>query len=173
MNIKLEYTANHKTENYMLFEGEVVVRLTKMEAIHICRRHFIWDMPAAAWDNPFGPSVVDIILERGLEKARKVIYAERSLCRNQYDLEVKVSDNQEELFTNQFIKGFFRWLLEDAIQMPNGWGGIGITIGNDHGLRHFYYDAITLFERYYDGDLIEDAKKIQDRIIRQHEQGKI
>lgn len=173
MNIKLEYTANHKTENYMIFEGEVYVRLTKMEAIHICRRHFIWDRPAAKWDKPFEPSIVEIILERGMEKARKVIYAEYALRRDQYDLEVEISYEQEELFTNRFIKDFFKWLLEDAIQMRNGYGGIGITVDNDFGLRRFFEDAIRVFEDYYIGDLSCDAVEIQKRIIRRHEKGLI
>lgn len=180
MNIKLEYTANHKNAHYRDFSGEVYVHITKKETRFVARRHFIWERSIQKLDCPFDYDAIEIVLKRGAEKARKTIFEELAWCRNEYDQEIEFSDDQEELFTNEVIRDYFKSLLSESIQEktvmycdhPVTFAG-GFTIYNTPTLTDLYYDSVDYFQKYYNGNLTHDAQAIQRRIIRQHEQGLI
>ena len=179
MNIKLDYTVRGKfTSHY--FSGEVYVHITKKEARFVARRHFIWENSIERLDYPYDYDAIETVLKRGTEKARQAIYAEYSLRRDWYELEIEISEDQEELFTNEVIKDYFKHLLTDAIQkkevmffnQPAVFDG-GWTVHNEPTLTALYEDSIDFFQKYYDGDLTYDAMTIQRRVIRQYEKGLI
>ena len=179
MNIKLEYTIRSKTTPFHC-SGEVYVHITKKEARFIARRHFIWERTIQKLDCPFDYDAIAIVLRRGAEKTRKMIYERLALRRDEYDLEIEISDDQEELFTNEVIKDYFKFLLSESIQEKNVmYCGHpvafveGCTIYNTPVLSDLYHDSVDFFQEYYSGDLTRDALNIQRRIIRQHEQGMI
>jgi hypothetical protein len=66
--------------------------------------------------------------------------------KNQYELEIELKPSESNLFSNAFIKEFFKWLLKEAYV-------IDTTIYNDHGLSHFFKSAVNAFAEYYKGDL--------------------
>lgn len=180
MNIKLEYNARHKRTQYPLFSGEVHLHITKKEARFIARRYFIWERTIERLDFPYDYDAIEMVLEKGSEKACKFLFEEQGLRRDEYALEIEISDDQEELFTNKVIKDYFKHLLTEAIRekvimfrnQPFTFSG-GCTIHNDPTLTALYEDSISYFQQYYVGNLTHDAQAIQRRIIRQHEQGLI
>ena len=107
-------------------------------------------------------------------------HAEYSLRRDWYEVDIEISEDQEELFTNEVIKDYFKHLLTDAIQkkevmffnQPAVFDG-GWTVHNEPTLTALYEDSIDFFQKYYDGDLTYDAMTIQRRVIRQYEKGLI
>ena len=153
MEIRLNFSAYGKVDRRFLFEGEVSVRINKQESFDICQNYFVWPFPGRS-------SAIEPLYERGLQKARGIIYKERALKRNEYELKIEIADNQSDLFTDAFIKEFFKWVLKDAHNN-------GFNIYNDHGLKRFCGDAIRVFSEYYSGNLALDAEKIQERIMRQ------
>lgn len=153
MEIRLNYSATSKENGRFLFEDEVSVRVSKREALEICKYHFV---------SPFRPqpNEFNTVCERGCRKVRSEIYKKRALKRNEYELEIEFAYDQSELITDAFIKEFLKFLLKDAYEM-------GCTIYNDHGLHRVYGDVLRLFSEYYSGNLAVDAEKIQQRIMRQ------
>lgn len=129
---------------------------------------------------PYDYDAIETVLKRGTEKARQAIYAEYSLRRDWYEVDIEISEDQEELFTNEVIKDYFKHLLTDAIQkkevmffnQPAVFDG-GWTVHNEPTLTALYEDSIDFFQKYYDGDLTYDAMTIQRRVIRQYEKGLI
>ena len=153
MEIRLNYSATSKENGRFLFEDEVSVRVSKQEAFRICQNYFVYEYPSLS-------SEIATVLERGQRKARNKIYQERALMRNEYELEIEYADDQSDLFTDAFIKEFFKWLLKNAYN-------IGCTLYNDSGLYQFVYHAKAFFFEYYSGNLRNDVIKIQKRIMRQ------
>lgn len=153
MEIRLNYSATSKENGRFLFEDEVSVRVSKQEALEICKYYFVTGFRPE-------PDELDTVYGRGCRKARSEIYKKRALKRNEYELEIEVAYDQSELITDAFIKELLKFLLKDAYEM-------GCTIYNDHGLYRAYYDVLYLFSEYYSGNLAVDAEKIQQRIMRQ------
>jgi hypothetical protein len=150
MELKITYSAFHKMRGNEILSGELYMYVTKVEAFEICQNCFIYHMPDSS-------DVVPKVLARAEKKARSAIFQESGMRRNEYLLEIEVVPEESDLFTNTFIKSFFKWLLEDAY-------GFGYTIYNDVGLSRFFHCAVNMFAGYYDGDLVSDAKKIQYKI---------
>ena len=154
MEMKVLYRVCKKDTGSTLYEDELFLRVTKAEAFEICQDNFIYEYPERN-------EVVQKVLVRAAKAAGSEILAQRGLRKNQYLLEVELKPAESNLFDNAFIKEFFRWLLKDAKT-------IGATIYNDHGLWRFFLCAVDVFRPYYQGDLMTDAKAIQNRIANQN-----
>ena len=148
-----------KTKSEIHFDSDVIVRITKMEAYEICCRMFIRCCPKNS-------DIVQKVLARVSKQAQKVIREETGLRSNQYELdEIEVDcENNDFYRSDAFIKGYFKWLLEDAYQLDTHY-----TIYDDHGLRMFASDAIQFFQKYYTlGDLYSYVNTIQKKIVDKH-----
>lgn len=152
MELKVAYQACSIPTGATLLEDELFMSVTKVEAFEVCQDNYIYDRP------DFNP-VIEKVLARAEKKVRSKILSDEGLRKNQYKLELELRPEESDLFTNAFIKEFFKWLLKDAYEM-------NCTIHNDHGLSDFFHSAINAFARYYKGNLHMDAVAIQERIIR-------
>lgn len=152
MELKVIYRANRIPGGATLIEDELFMSVTKVEAFEVCQDNYIYERLD-------GNAVVQKVLARAEKKACSEILKKEGLRKNQYELEIELKPAESNLFTNAFIKEFFKWLLKDAYEM-------NCTIHNDHGLSDFFHSAINAFARYYKGNLHMDAVAIQERIIR-------
>lgn len=152
MELKVFYRVNRIPDGVTLLEDELFMSVTKAEAFEVCQDNYIYERP----DNN---DVVQKVLARAEKKTRSEILKKEGLRKNQYELEIELKPAESDLFTNAFIKEFFKWLLKEAYVFDN-------TIYNDYGLLDFFKSAINAFAEYYKGDLYKDAVAIQNRITR-------
>ena len=152
MELKVFYRVNRILDGVTLLEDELFMSVTKAEAFEVCQDNYIYERP----DNN---DVVQKVLARAEKKARSEILKKEGMRKNQYELEIELKPSESNLFSNAFIKEFFKWLLKEAYV-------IDTTIYNDHGLSHFFKSAVNAFAEYYKGDLYKDAVAIQNRITR-------
>lgn len=152
MELKVFYRVNRIPDGVTLLEDELFMSVTKAEAFEVCQDNYIYERP----DNN---DVVQKVLARAEKKARSEILKKEGMRKNQYELEIELKPSESNLFSNAFIKEFFKWLLKEAYV-------IDATIYNDHGLSHFFKSAVNAFAEYYKGDLYKDAVAIQNRITR-------
>jgi hypothetical protein len=123
--------------------------VTKKEAFDLCQNRFIYDYPKKIMK----------LYDRAEKKIRQAVREKTGMTCRQYTVHFDILIQESGLFSNDFIKEFFKHLLEDAYAMGQ------YTIYNDTGLSYFFYEAINAFQPYYTGNLTQDARAIQARIV--------
>lgn len=151
MELKVVYKAYSIPTDATLMENELFMSVTKAEAFEVCRDVYVYYL---AESNP----VVEKVLARAEKKARSKILSEQGLHKNQYKLEIDLRPDESNLFTNSFIKEFFKWILKDAYEKNP-------KIFEIPGFYKFFQAAIDTFEKHYDGNLHVDTVAIKQRVI--------
>lgn len=150
MKLKVVYRACKIPAGATLLEDELFMSVTKAEAFEVCQDVYVYYIES----NP----VVEKVIARAEKKARSQILSEIGLRKNQYKLEIELVPDESGLFTNAFIKEFFKWILKNAYELNP-------QVYAVPGFFKFFQAAIDTFEKHYNGNLHEDAIAIKNRII--------
>ena len=149
MKLLVNFEVFAKDSGNLLLSDCLYMSITKKEAFALCQNYYIYNYP----------DKVETVFTRAQKKIRQAVREKLGLTYRQYSLDFDLSIQDSGVFCNSFIKEFFKHLLEDA------YVNYHCTIYNDTGLSYFFYEAIRALQPYYQGNLTEDARAIQAKIV--------